>query len=184
MKRELKSFLAGLVFAACLFAIPSAGQAQEGSYYTRFNIWYEKPEKIMSTNYHKGAILPAGTEVEIDKSGKKIKFHDKAAGTKYRIVLVKDFTNLSETEFFDRYFSKESVLKSNEYESFSAMEKENIKNGTIEEGMSKAAVIMAYGYPPTHMTPSTNDKTWTYWKSRFVNYTIQFEGDTLKSIMD
>ena len=39
---------------------------------------------------------------------------------------------------------------------------EKIKTGTVEKGMSKQEVILAYGYPPPHRTPSINDNTWIY----------------------
>lgn len=182
MKMKLKMFLSVVLLTAGLSA---AAQAQEGSHFTKVNIWYEKPEKIMSTNYHKGAILPIGTEVEILKSGRKeIKFREKETGTKFRIVLVKNYTDLNEQEFFDRYFSKENILNSAEYTALSDMEKKNIKEGTLQEGMSKKAVLMAYGYPPSHRTPSTAASAWTYWKSRVISFMIEFDGDKLEDIND
>ncbi len=54
-----------------LSVFSASGFAAEGQYYTKINIWYEKPSKIMSTNYHKGAMIPVGTEVEIEKSNAK-----------------------------------------------------------------------------------------------------------------
>ncbi len=175
--------LSMLLIIAGSFIFSSAASAEE-TYYTRMNIWYEKPQKILSTNYHKGAILPAGTEVVILKTGKKIKFRDKAAGTEYRLVLVDDYTNLTKDEFFSRYFSKDNILNSFEYRSFSAQEKENIKNGTIEKGMSKAAVLVAYGYPPTHRTPSTASNVWKFWTSRLLTDDVHFENDRVSKIVE
>ena len=186
MKKNCKQLcLSLLLVIAGSLIFSSASFAADGeTYYTRMNIWYEKPEKIMSTNYHKGLILPVGTAVEILKKGKKIKFRDKATGVEFRIILVSDYTNLTKQQFFDRYFSKDSILNSSEYRSFSAQEKENIKNGTIEKGMSKAAVLVAYGYPPSHRTPSTESNVWKFWTSRLLTDDIHFENDRISRIVD
>lgn len=184
MKNARQFFLSFLILGAGLLAFSAAGSAEEGGkYYTKVNIWYEKPQKIFSTNYHKGTLLPVGSEVEIIKrSRKKIQFREKSSGTEFRIVLVKDFTKLNETEFFDRYLSKENVLNGSAYAAFSALDKENIKTGTLSEGMSKAAVLIAYGYPPTHRTPSTDENVWIYWKHRFGNFRVQFKDDKVAYI--
>jgi len=49
------------------------------------------------------------------------------------------------------------------YSKFNGEEKENIKKGTIAEGMSKEAVLMAYGYPPSHRTAALASDEWAYW---------------------
>ena len=187
MKKNARGFFMGLlVFLTGMAALPAVNFAEEaaGTYYTKFNIWYEKPEKIMSTNYHKGLIIPVGSEVEIRKRNRKeIRFYEKRSGTEFRIKLHDKYTPLDEAQFFDRYFSKENVLDSAKYKSFTDMEKENIGAGTLHEGMSKDAVLMAYGYPPTHRTPSTNGDAWTYWRSRVVYFMIQFKDGKLDRIM-
>jgi len=48
-----------------------------------------------------------------------------------------------------------------------AKEIEAIKTGSLCVGMSKAAVVVAYGYPPEHVTPSLDNDVWTYWMDRF-----------------
>jgi hypothetical protein len=40
--------------------------------------------------------------------------------------------------------------------------------------MSKDAVVMAYGYPPDHKTPSLKTDLWTYWENRLISITVQF----------
>lgn len=185
MKTTLRNFFfALLVLLAGNTLFGTAGWAEEGGpYYTRVNIWYEKPEKILSTNYHKGAIIPVGTEVEILKTGDKISFVEKSTGSKFKLVLVDKYTDLSKQEFFDRYFSKENILQSKEFTAFSDMEKKNIEDGQIDEGMSKEATLIAYGYPPSHRTPSTNSNTWTYWESRLITSMVQFKDNKIADII-
>ena len=43
---------------------------------------------------------------------------------------------------------------------------EAIKEGVLVEGMSKRAVLMSYGYPAEHRTPSLRSKEWIYWMNK------------------
>ena len=61
-------------------------------------------------------------------------------------------------------------------------EQKNIKNGTVAAGMRKDAVLAAYGYPPSHMTPSLEADTWHYWKDRYRRMIVHFKGDKVLSI--
>ncbi len=174
-------FFGGLMFAAAGIFAPAGFAGETGDFYTQVNIWYEKPDNIKSTNYHKGVMIPAGTQVEVLKSGKNIQFKDKLSGMIFKIEKVKKFTNVSNEELFSRYFSKENILDSNKYRSFSAAEKEAVKMGKIEKGMSRDAVIVAYGYPPTHRTPFLEQESWTYWDSRLINFMILFRDNKVVS---
>ncbi len=137
--------------------------------YTTANIFYEKPGKILSTNYHKGRILPAGSRVTIAFArGREIEFKDEK-GAEYRIILKRKHTSptMSLPEYFKQYFSAENPLRpGGPYDAFTESERWSIKNGTIEKGMCRAAVLMAYGYPPSHATPSLKDDKWTRWIGR------------------
>lgn len=92
MRRVISTFLIGL-WSLFFFANASA---QEGAntLYTQANIWYEKPMKIPSTNYHVGGILPVGTKVTIDNlEDDEIKFTD-ANNITYRIQVVIKHNNV------------------------------------------------------------------------------------------
>jgi outer membrane protein assembly factor BamE (lipoprotein component of BamABCDE complex) len=41
--------------------------------------------------------------------------------------------------------------------------------------MTREQVILSLGYPPTHRTPSTEGREWTYWYNRWVTYKIIFD---------
>jgi hypothetical protein len=74
MKHVAKLFV--LIYSAFFItAIAYAATATAVSYYTKTNIWYEDPGKILSTNYHRGAIIPFCTKVNIISQTKdKISF--------------------------------------------------------------------------------------------------------------
>ena len=57
----------------------------------------------------------------------------------------------------------------------SKVDRDGIKTGKAAVGMSKKAVILAIGYPPRHVTPSTDMNQWTYWRNRFVRTIIEFD---------
>jgi len=153
-------------------------ELKQGSFYTTTNIWFEDTEGILSTNYHVGTIIPAGTEVKIvSRSWKKIIFSD-TSGLVFTLNHVEKQSRITLVELFDRYFSKENVMaEGGKFSHFTEIEKRNIKDGRIDIAMSKDAVLMAYGYPPSHKTPSLNYNTWTYWKMRMAREIVYFNED-------
>lgn len=158
----------------------SADASLEGrSYFTRANIWYENPKRIYSTNYHVGAIIPVGTEVHVARlTDLSIAFRAADTGMTYKMTLVRKHSTITLKELFDRYFSEENVLAEHgRFYRFTEEERENIKNGTIALGMNRDAVLMAYGYPPSHITPRLSVNVWTYWRSRFQKLVVTFEDD-------
>lgn len=163
------------------------------TYFTKVNIWFEKPEHIYSTNYHVGAILPVGTKVIIQFTvggiigygNAKIRFTDEGAKTSYTLVYVPKHGTMNAEEFFDRYFSEGNVTaEGGELYKFTQEEQDNIKKGTIAEGMCREAVLMAYGYPPKHRTPDLSNNSWTYWKNRFDTLVLTFKDNKVQAIKD
>ncbi len=180
MKQKLNVF-ACLTFA-CALLIPAracyAGEKGTDSpvnkaYYTAVNIWVEEAGQIFTTNFHRGTILPINTKVKIaEYSGKGFSFTD-GKGTKYKIVYMAKHSNLPVKEVFQRYFSEKEIPLGK----FTREERKNIEAGTIAVGMSKDAVIAAYGYPPSHQTPSLEGKQWKYWQDRVRNFLVLFDKD-------
>ncbi|MFP4026490.1 MAG: hypothetical protein ACLFWL_01715 [Candidatus Brocadiia bacterium] len=145
------------------------------TYYTNVNIWYEggREDEIRSTNYHRGKILPAGTPVaiqEVNTDG--ILFELKESGAELKLDYVPRHTVLSVSEYFKRMFSEKNVLKEKD---FTKEEMEAIEAGEVRPGMSKEAVIVAYGYPPSHETPALSANTWHYWISRWNRRVVEFK---------
>jgi len=152
--------------------------------YTRVNIWYEagKQDRIMSTNYHVGQILPAGTHVMVtEKVGDRIYFRDTEKGNTYCLRYARNHTVVPMSEYFDRMFGSSNVL---EKEAFTEQELQAIRAGRVEPGMSKEAVLVAYGYPPAHKTPSLESNMWTYWTNRFNRRIVRFEGERVAEVRD
>jgi hypothetical protein len=156
-----------------------------GAYYTKVNIWYEDPEEILSTNYHKGTIIPVGSNVKIvDFGSNRISFtKEDQAGVKFTIIDVTKYSLISMKELFNNYFSKDDPrAPGGEFSKLSGREKENIEKGSLAEGMSKESAIIAYGYPPKHKTPDLVNDIWYYWSSRFHTEQVTFKDNKITKI--
>lgn len=161
-----------------------AASFSDKTYYTRVNIWYEKPNDILSTNYHRGNILPIGTKVSIHSiNNRRIRFTPDGSGQMFTIVNDKQTNTISIDELFNRYFSTERVeIGTGDYFQVTEADRENIKKGIITLGMSKKAVLMAYGYPPTHKTPLLTSDIWYYWYARLHKVNVFFKDDKVFKI--
>lgn len=178
--------LVGICLTILLFAsLVYAERNVEGkTFYTLANIWYEKPNKIYSTNYHKGAIIEVGTKVTIKEvSADEIRFVDEK-GRDYTIIFVqKHHPDTTIWDYFDNYFSeKNPMAEGGAFQKFTAGEKENIKAGVIKEGMSRDAVLMAYGYPPGAKTPSLKSDYWIYMENRFITRGVKFKDNKASDV--
>jgi len=112
----------------------SANDCLEGNTYSaQTNIWYENPKRIYSTNYHVGAILPVGTEVQVIRlTDHTIEFRAADTGTTYKMTLLRKHKTITLKELFDLYFSEEDVLDEHgKLYHFTEEEREDIKNGSI-----------------------------------------------------
>ena len=181
MKFLKGSFVAGLMVLGIVNFL-SFVSAAEDTYYTKVNIWYEDPGKIVSTNYHRGAILPYGSKVNsLSISGQKIKFTvEDPSGVTFVLTNMAKHSLKDAKELSSDYFTKDNPkVSGGEFSKFSGKEKDNIENGTLEEGMSKEAVIAAYGYPPKHKTPTLSSNLWTYWDARAVRRLATFKNNKL-----
>jgi len=173
--------LAGAFVLSYAYAASPVGE----TYYTKVNIWYEFPEKIFSTNYHKGTMMPVGSKVKITKkSGNEISFTKEGlAGVTFTIINVRKYSLASTDELFARYFSKDDPkVPGGEFSKLSSHEKENVESGSLAEGMSKEAAIMTYGYPPKHRTPDLANDIWYYWLSRVVMNQVTFKNNKIIKI--
>lgn len=200
MSNLIKKFIF-LILTSALFGAFSAQAAEQVSgqtFYTTANLWSERRGQIESTNYHRGAILPIGTQVKItevfdgtatlsDPLGTQtfdrfIRFDDES-GQSYKLLFIPRHAQEGMTvwDLFKQYFSEYNPMREGgAFWSLTAEEQKSVMAGEIAVGMSKTAVVMAYGYPPGHKTPSLKLDTWTYWENRFKTRSVHFSGDSVK----
>jgi hypothetical protein len=171
--RWLWVFATALLGAACRHAPPSAETLQHferRNLFTCCNLHYEG-EDINDANYWVGQKLPAGTSVHVEKmSADSITFI--AAGT--RLTLTHEYGTAQES--LQQYLDKVLVPidPGPRIAAYPAAVRRAIDNAKVEHGMTRDQVILSLGYPPTHRTPSLQEREWTYWYNRWVTYKVVF----------
>lgn len=167
------------VFVLVSFAAAGAAETKK-KLYTASNIWVHKYMKCI--NYKVGTFIPAGTEVSKAQLGSDtscsifIYFKLAGSGESYKIcynpawhrgIRSKDYKNyLFTNKTFDELV-----------EDLSVKDIDAIKQGKIVVGMSKKAVLISYGRPPEHRTPSLEGNVWKYWMSKRKHKKICFYND-------
>jgi len=182
----LSMLLSVLIFTgiSIVFAADQGDQTAGGKKYTAYNMWYEegKQSAMWTINYKTGIIIPAGTEVsDIRVSKRAVSFVTVKDHAKYTANFNIKFHPGKTTEDYAKMMFSEKDF-SQLTQGMSQTEIEGINEGAIKVGMSKKAVIVAYGYPPEHKTPDMNSKVWLYWMNRFKSKAINFDdsGKTIK----
>ena len=159
-----------------------AGEAAlaDGEFYTQVNLWAEHPKPIQSTNYHTGEQIPLGSKVTLlSASAKGITFA--WSGRDFTIRIETRHTRIGLEAVKDRTFGKTSPLESAAFKALTEEQRAAVKSGRVAAGMTKAAVLMAYGYPPEHETPTTEGNHWKYWRNRFIMQTVTFDNGTVSA---
>ncbi len=175
--QQLPSIFLLTLGALFLSSAAFADDALEGKeLYSQVNIWYEKPTKILSTNYHVGGVLPVGTKIKVVEASKKALTFTDSSDAKYRIICELKHNNVPCNDLALLWFGEtDPMAKGGKFEKFTKEEQEFVRAGYVREGMSRDAVLMAYGYPPTIRTTSLDQAIWTYWKNRWVTEIARFD---------
>jgi len=172
-------------FAASLAAVLALGAAGAASaaerLYTAYNIWFESPQKVYSTNYERGNILPAGSEVkDVSRSSKRLEFTDVKTNLKFSFEFVGDHhPGLTRDQWIDRFLTARDFAALSA--GLTAAEIKAVKAGQIQPGMSRKAVLLAAGYPPEVATASTQLDVWKYWRHRFGSFLVRFSDGKVAS---
>lgn len=145
----------------------------EVTLYTQCNIWYQNPAKLFAINFKKGTIIPAGTRVVfLNMDRNKIVFRTLDDNNTYNMYL-KYQRGLKADDIVKRFFAKKTFGELTS--KFSPREINLIKRGRVEQGMTRDAVLVSYGYPPAHRTPLLHVNRWLYWSSRRRSMALEFD---------
>ena len=148
--------------------------------HTAHNVWYEKADRVFAINYKKGIIIPAGsrvTDVRAVRGGTpQLHFVVPDAGVQVTMHLQPKFApGVTIEALLNRTLTPKPWVEL--IEGLDAAEIEAIRGAVVPIGISKRAVLVAYGYPPEHATPSLDGNVWTYWINRFVKKELRFGED-------
>src|SRR5712692_8549997 len=134
----------GARFAIAAMLVLASGLGSSASaadrLFTAYNVWFEQPQKMYSTNYQKGNMLPAGSEVkEVNRSSKKLEFVDVKTNMKFTIeFFAKHHPGVKPEQWIDRFLTTRDFSALTR--GFTADEIKAIKAGQAKAGMSRKAV--------------------------------------------
>lgn len=167
------------LFQPAQTALP-AHIALDKTYYTQFVIRYEKGTHP-TTNYRRGGSVPVNTPVRLLAiDNKTIEVELNNSGQKLEVKNVEKHTGDDVYRAFDKLFASRKV----DLSKFNRLEREHIQSGTVADGMTKEAVVVAIGYPPITETASLDSDTWVYWSSRFNRFNVHFKNGKVSRIED
>lgn len=175
--------------------------------YTAYNL-YAFGNKVHSINYKHGKMIPVGTKIKkiyfksyylaesIDyDSARKISVRTASENgmvnrNDSRLTFVTDDDIEYHYIFKYRHHPRKSFAAtfsaiiatedfSQQSKGFNSEVVEAIKKGVVIEGMTRAQVIMAMGYPPEHKTPSIDSPEWLYWMDKTATKKICFNHEAL-----
>ena len=182
-------YIAFVFLSVCVQVYASESQtvlSAKGKKYTAQNLWYENPASLWCINYQKGDMIPAGTEVRDVQLTRAVAGRKSGADKlSFSFITVKDnrkyWVNIKrkfhpgktihdymKTTFTKRNFDEITI-------GMTEKEIDAIKQGVVVKGMSKKAVLISYGIPPEHRTPSLESNIWFYWKNIFRSKAIHFD---------
>ena len=172
MKTMTMVLVAGALLAGCRSAMsPEVVQQYQGrTLYTCCNIHHET-DAVSDANYYVGALVPAGASATVRGSARN-GLAITADGTS--LTLSHDYGTKEES--FQQYVDKILVASDpkTRIASFSRPVQDAIHEARVERNMTREQVLLSIGYPPTHRTPSLNDREWTYWYNRWITYKVVF----------
>jgi hypothetical protein len=176
--------VATMIFSGCGGASVapqhSEAIAAKKAMYTQTGMWYDttKKNRVMGTNYAVGVYLPANSKVTMEGTARNgiVVNHN---GTTITLYNVPKYTGVDINGFIDRTLGDKPLNLAK----LTAAEKKAMKTGKIAKGMSKEAVRILRGYPPSHVTPSLDQDRWTYWRNRFAKMHIEFSKGKVSNIL-
>jgi hypothetical protein len=181
-------FLFAVGYSVLSPSVIFAEETEQAGLYTAQNLWYEKPTSMWCINYKTGTMIPAGTAVNkvglsAIKAGRfqkaqelALSFERADGGMEFFINFRSDYhPGKTIEDYRDLFFTEKDFDALSD--GLTEMEVEAIKRGVVVKGMSKGAVLISYGMPPEHKTPSLDAQRWYYWRNRFASKEICFDND-------
>ena len=149
--------------------------------YVAPNIWFEHADRIFAINFKKGTLVPVGTPVTGVRlfGGSKARLDFQlSGGLRCSLHLQPKFApGVTAEAFANRTLSEQP--REQLIAGLSDHERECVERGVVTKGMSRRAVLLSFGYPPEHFTPSLEADRWYYWLNRFMKKELVFGADGL-----
>lgn len=177
--------LAALTTAGCVSQQPPAQLPEPltGQLYTLTNLHPDEASgRMYSLNYQQVGLVPMCTPVTVNAfDERQLTFTVDESRRRY-VYYFDDTMVRSHADHISMYFGRECTRP--EPGPFTDEELAAISAGKVVEGMSKAAVVYAIGYPPGHATPNLDVDEWSYWKSRHDRIAVTFDQGRVVNVRD
>jgi hypothetical protein len=173
----LTALLALAVLAGCATPLPHpyVGTTR----YLCCNLHYERT-KIADVNFQRGTLIPFGTSVRITQVTTKGVTFEAPGHPPITLLLRYGRRNITLDDYIDRIFVADDPRP--RVARLPRRVRRAIEAGRVEPGMTRAQVLLALGYPPAHRTPTLDAPEWHYWRNRWEQFVVRFEGDRVASV--
>lgn len=164
-------------------AQPVAFELADGSpVYTLVNLHPDEDRRrLYSTNYQREGLIPFCTPVTIASvTTEKMVFTTTETGRTYEYLFHNQLVH-GITDHLGLYFGR--TCNADAVNTLGDDDRKGIASGRVGLGMTKAGVLTAIGYPPTHATPALEGNVWTYWISRFNKMKVLFKDDRVTHVV-
>jgi hypothetical protein len=151
--------------------------------YTQVNLHPDDTRGVVhSMHYQREGMIPVCSPVRIHSVGRKrMSFTVKKTGRKYTYIF-HNAMRQSPEEHLDLVFGRECPKEA--LDAMSDVDKNGIRKGRVQRGMTRQGVIVALGHPPDHANPDLDADSWRYWVSRHDTILVVFDGDVVSEITE
>ena len=184
MSKPTSALAALTVLSACLILAPSCKSSSSGNalpqgktVYARVCLhaeWDQDHYKSYSTNFvGTPDVFPPGHAFQVlSNDDSPLDLADSKTGKRLSIEFVPKHNQMNfETWFAETFSESKPSLPS----SLSPAERKAVERCKAEVGMSRAALFLAWGYPPASLTPSRNGESLIYQWKRFDKMEVRLD---------
>jgi len=141
--------------------------------YTQVNMYAHKGgSQISWVNFEVGTFIPVNSKVKvIQLFGKNITFKIIKSGKLVKLRNRPKHSGMDGKAWGIKHLNEKPL----DLNQFSKAERNAIRDGIIQAGMSKEAVIISRGYPPAHKNPTLEAPQWLYWSNRSNKKVVSFD---------
>jgi hypothetical protein len=150
--------------------------------YTLVNLHPDENRNLVySIHYQREGLIPVCSPVRIHSvTPKKMDFTVLPTGRRYSYVF-HNAMHMTPEKHLDLVFARECPKAA--LDAMSEVDKNGIRAGRVQRGMTRNGVLVALGYPPDHANPTLDAESWRYWINRWKTLVVVFDGDVVSDIV-
>jgi outer membrane protein assembly factor BamE (lipoprotein component of BamABCDE complex) len=140
--------------------------------FAQCNMTFDR-ETVWAVNYRGGAPIPVGSKVQVVQvTAEMITFKVEETGVTLKFMNHRS-SGMGIEDAFKVHFAPDDPAA--RIAALTPEEQERVKANEVVAGMTREAVLLTYGTPPPHETPSLEMRTWTYWRNKMFKIEVNFD---------